>query len=210
MVQIHYYARHCIFQNLYWPSAPCNFQEYCCVHSIKTLAHYTQKCNKCTQLQWFCKHFHHDFFRKIFAVLWVVCEGLYIPAVYTILERKEGRNLFNHSIPSSRWVFLILICCQVNQVWTLGEPSLFTWSSLNRSYMYPSRWCFIEENIVSRAAPGLQMGHANNGVIFWFIGSSQWCLYATVHTQSNSDWLSWIYCKLIGWYWKIMRMQLYT
>ena len=155
-----------LHEALYFPKlvlAICSvhFQEYCCVHSIKTLAHHTRKCKEYTsfrthnnfvsQLQWFFNIFTTVFLEKSVQFCVLCVRAFYIQAKYTILEKKEERNLFNRSIPSSSWVFLILICCQVNQVWTLGEPSLFTWSSLSRLYMYLTRCCFIEENIVSRA-----------------------------------------------------------
>ena len=180
MVQIH--------EALYFPKlvlAICSVQT---THeNAKNALTFRTHNNFVAQLQWFFQHFHNGFFIKIWAFMCYECECLKITAVYTILERKEGRILSNHSIPSSQWVF-ILICC------TKGEPrkNLGRTITVYLEFIEPfihvlHKMMLYCKDIVSRAAPGLQRGHANNGVIFWFIGSSQWCLYATVLSQILID-----------------------
>ena len=53
---------------------------------------------------------------------------------------------------------------------------------------------------------GMLIGHVNIEIIFSCIGNSQWCLFNLIGCSK----LSQEYCRLIGWYWKIIRKQLCT
>ena len=54
------------------------------------------------------------------------------------------------------------------------------------------------------------MGHGNIGIVFLFIGKSQWCLYHSQSILIGCSTPRQEYCKLIGSYWKSMRRQLWT
>ena len=59
-------------------------------------------------------------------------------------------------------------------------------------------WCYEKYKLYL-------IGHVKLGIMFYSIGNSKWYWY---NIQSKSDWLSNIqYCKLIGWYRKLMRGQ---
>ena len=53
-------------------------------------------------------------------------------------------------------------------------------------------------------------GHVYIGIIFLCIGNSQWRLYKTQSILIGCSTLSQEYCKPIGFFWKLMRRQLWT
>ena len=64
--------------------------------------------------------------------------------------------------------------------------------------------------LVSTAKHWHWIGHVYIGIIFLFIGNSNWCLCKTQLILIGCSTPSQEYCKLIGWSWKIMRRQLWT
>ena len=61
--------------------------------------------------------------------------------------------------------------------------------------------CFCWPNVADVVPQSI--GHVNIGVIFYCIGHPKWCIYS--RNPIGCSTLSQEYCKLIGWFWKIVR-----
>ena len=117
----------------------------------------------------------------------------------------------NKSSPES-WTEELVHVCPAVDLWMLPSYPDYTSSARAADIVMPfSSLSPIPEKIKTVMNTGcITRGHVNIGIIFLFIGNSQWCLYNTQSILIGCSTLSQEQCNLIDLYWKLMRRQLWT